>query len=334
MARRITMSALLPIITESAADPLSFAVIMFLAGIAGATFGMALTSVYRLLSKLPVAGIALAALILFVSLLISHSLRPDSMLPFRVHEPVVATYFSLILLLLSILSYFAYKRSKGILADGILDGMIITASVSIPAVAVYILLVVEKGSESVDPAIFASAYSVGVAAIIVPLRIYLAKKQPVSENIKISTLWWATSAAYFIFALMSFLIQTSRPGIPAEQYGELTVYRDTHEAYTKARQTKKPVFIDFYADWCAPCREFSSRLKADTELQNRLDRFVVLKITEKDMDFQKYENSPGYESLEIGLPLFVLTSPTASIYATASGLDELEVLLDQRAPVE
>ncbi len=44
-----------------------------------------------------------------------------------------------------------------------------------------------------------------------------------------------------------------------------------------ARESGKPVIIDFYADWCLPCKELDAKTFSDAEVVDELDRFVRLK---------------------------------------------------------
>jgi thiol:disulfide interchange protein DsbD len=48
-------------------------------------------------------------------------------------------------------------------------------------------------------------------------------------------------------------------------------------AIAKAAASGKPVIIDFYADWCLPCKELDEKTFSDQRVAGELDRFVRLK---------------------------------------------------------
>lgn len=62
--------------------------------------------------------------------------------------------------------------------------------------------------------------------------------------------------------------------------------RDTFDEFVNS--TKKPILIDFYADWCGPCKMLGPVLE---ELSTEQDKFLVCKVnvdTEKELA-QKFE---------------------------------------------
>ncbi len=110
--------------------------------------------------------------------------------------------------------------------------------------------------------------------------------------------------------------------LPPEIKGNLTFYRDVPAALQAARDTKRPVFIDFYADWCANCVEFGKLAVQNAELNRALQKAVLIKIYDTDPIFLEYQSNPDYPELTIGLPFFLVLSPdNAFIWKGSNYLD-------------
>lgn len=98
-----------------------------------------------------------------------------------------------------------------------------------------------------------------------------------------------------------------------ETQGNLRWHRLPDAAFAEAEESKRNVFIDFYADWCTNCVEFSKLTQKPGALNSALGRAVLLKITDTDPAFLKYESDPRYAELRIGLPFFLVLSPSGEV---------------------
>ena len=56
-------------------------------------------------------------------------------------------------------------------------------------------------------------------------------------------------------------------------------------ALAEARDIARPVFIDFYADWCAPCKIIEAETLPDSRVQAALDGFVFVRV-DVDVDLK------------------------------------------------
>ncbi len=88
----------------------------------------------------------------------------------------------------------------------------------------------------------------------------------------------AKGAGVALVVLGAFYATGSGSARTAALAGELPWLRDEAEAVRVARAENKPLVIDFWADWCAACKELDHTAWADPRVREEARRFVLLKI--------------------------------------------------------
>ncbi|MFC1924627.1 thioredoxin family protein [Chloroflexota bacterium] len=76
------------------------------------------------------------------------------------------------------------------------------------------------------------------------------------------------------------------------------------EAVSRAQTENKPIMIDFYADWCPPCKQLDSDTYSDDALGAFLnDNFICIKSNVDHDNLHEY-----YSGIEV-IPTIIFASP-------------------------
>jgi Thiol:disulfide interchange protein len=99
-----------------------------------------------------------------------------------------------------------------------------------------------------------------------------------------------------------------------EEEAGISWYRSFDAAQKVAQQTGKPIFIDFYADWCANCIAFKSEAADNAQLNQVLrEKAVTVKLVDKEPEFEKFRENNEHRQLKIGLPYFAVLAPSGKM---------------------
>ena len=106
----------------------------------------------------------------------------------------------------------------------------------------------------------------------------------------------------------------SSPEDAVETHGNLRWLRNVSTARQLARAESKPLFVDFYATWCANCKAFNRLALKHEALNQALQQAVLIKIYDTDPDFKTFQQDERFPELRgVGgqpfLPLFAIYSP-------------------------
>ena len=104
----------------------------------------------------------------------------------------------------------------------------------------------------------------------------------------------------------------AKAGIEVE--AGISWYRSFGAAQKVAAETHKPLFIDFYASWCANCVAFKAETAKNSALNQALrERAVAVKLVDKEPEFEAFRENPAHRQLKIGLPYFAILSAQGEV---------------------
>lgn len=99
-------------------------------------------------------------------------------------------------------------------------------------------------------------------------------------------------------------------GINAKK-SEINWVTYTNQSVEQLLQEEKPVFIDFYADWCAPCKQLDRVTFTDKNVTKLSDQFIMLKV---DCTKPDTHTSAFMKQFDVtGMPTLVFISNSGTV---------------------
>ena len=142
---------------------------------------------------------------------------------------------------------------------------------------------------------------IALGALLLSLTFNLIKKNIVSLPIYSIGIIGALFTLYSAFTFKKFTDNTrSKFDIPTEVIFEKS---DFQTALSKAQSLNKPLFVDFYTAWCAPCLNFTQNVLTDKEVGKYMNQaFINLKYDaelDEGIKLSKKYEVKGYPTLLI-----------------------------------
>jgi thiol:disulfide interchange protein DsbD len=119
-----------------------------------------------------------------------------------------------------------------------------------------------------------------------------------------------------------------------EIHGNLRWLRDFSVAQQRANAEHKPLFVDFYATWCANCIAFQKLTLTNSALNTALQQVVLVKIYDTDPIFPFFQQDRHYPELKgVGgqpfLPLFAIYSPEGELTWKGQNYQAVDTMIAQ-----
>ncbi|WKN30296.1 cytochrome c biogenesis protein CcdA [Porifericola rhodea] len=163
-----------------------------------------------------------------------------------------------------------------------------------------------------------------VGAVLVFVSAFNIQKQEKGRQHKVKISLYALAGVFGFFILGAHIlpapvaqanstVNTQLSALNIEQKGNLNWYLNKEDAYQKAAEMGKLVFVDFHGDWCTNCKAFQKSTQQNKSLNQALQNAVLYKVYDTSQEFEKYRNDPRFPELKVGLPFFLITDASGNV---------------------
>jgi thiol:disulfide interchange protein len=131
-------------------------------------------------------------------------------------------------------------------------------------------------------------------------------------------------------------IVSNRYPVTAENDADLVHWTEISQASAIAKSTHRPIFYEFSAAWCAPCRMLEHEVFMNPDFASRINaRFIAVRVI--DTQREEGRNAPEVQALmeRYGVrvfPTLIVAAPDGSVQDRVlgyPGLDKMAVLIDR-----
>jgi thiol:disulfide interchange protein len=134
----------------------------------------------------------------------------------------------------------------------------------------------------------------------------------------------------FLGACLAVIVYSWSHRVPSAASGgqELIPWTtDYQAAQTESRRTGKMILLDFYADWCPPCRRMKSQTWTNPRVAELMKDYIPVQVNvDKNREL-------AYQFGIRGIPHLVIMTPAGEIFKTATGGMDPDTFIEWLPPV-